>query len=143
MPAPAFYRKLWKRLHGPGTDGASAWDSVVLDTIVRCGRRLRAKGETISAYDEQCALLQARGLATLRNKVAPGLYELQDGVLSAFVKGEANLAGCEPLRLLREINTGNQVGSLCRSDLVPPLCKTLPGNAKNTVSGRIPPTGRQ
>ena len=130
MPAPAFYRKLWKRLHDPGTDGATAWDSVVLDTIVRCGRRLRAKGETISAYDEQCALQQARGLATLRNKVAPGLYELQDGVLSAFVKGEANLAGCEPLRLLREINTGNQVGSLCRSDLVPPLVQDFARQCK-------------
>ena len=107
-----------------------AWDSVVLDTIVRCGRRLRAKGETISAYDEQCALQQARGLAALRNKEAPGLYELQDSVLSAFVKGEANLAGCEPLRLLREINTGNQVGSLCRSDLVPPLVQDFARQCK-------------
>ena len=130
MPAPAFYRKLWKHLHEPGTGGAAAWDSVVLDTIVRCGRRLRAKGETISAYDEQCALQQARGLAALRNKEAPGLYELQDSVLSAFVKGEANLAGCEPLRLLREINTGNQVGSLCRSDLVPPLVQDFARQCK-------------
>ena len=130
MPAPAFYRKLWKHLHEPGTGGAAAWDSVVLDTIVRCGRRLRAKGETISAYDEQCALQQARGLAALRNKEAPGLYELQDSVLSAFVKGEANLAGCEPLRLLREINTGNHVGSLCRSDLVPPLVQDFARQCK-------------
>ncbi len=130
MPAPAFYRKLWKRLHEEGTNGASAWDSVVLDTIVRCGRRLRAKGETISAYDEQCALQQARGLAALRNKEAPGLYELQDGVLSAFVKGEANLAGCEPLRLLREINTGSQVGNLCRGDLLPPLVQDFARQCK-------------
>ena len=120
MPAPAFYRKLWERLHEEET-AARAWDGVVLDTLVRCGRRLRARGETLSAYDEQCALRQARGLAALRGKEAPGLYELQDGVLSAFVKGEANLAGCEPLRLLREINTGNRVGELCRTDLVPPL----------------------
>ena len=122
MPAPAFYRKLWQQLHTEEDAGPErAWDSVVLDTIVRCGRRLRAGGETISAYDETCALQQARGLAALRGKAAPGLYELQDSVLSAFVKGEANLAGCEPLHLLREINTGNRVGSLCRGDLVPPL----------------------
>ena len=122
MPAPAFYRKLWQQLHTEEDAGPErAWDSVLLDTIVRCGRRLRAGGETISAYDEICALRQARGLAALRSKAAPGLYELQDSVLSAFVKGEANLAGCEPLRLLREINTGNRVGSLCRGDLVPPL----------------------
>ena len=130
MPAPAFYRKLWKRLHEEGTNAAEAWDSIVLDTIVRCGRRLRAKGETISAYDEQCALQQARGLAALRNKEAPGLYELQDGVLNAFVKGEANLAGCEPLRLLRDMNTGNQVGDLCRSDLVPPLVQDFARQCK-------------
>lgn len=121
MPAPAFYRKLWARLHEEGTEAAKAWDAVALDTIVRCGRRLRARGETVSTYDEQCALQQARGLAALRGKEAPGLYELQDGVLNAFVKGEASLAGCEPLRLLREINTGNRVGELCRADLVPPL----------------------
>lgn len=130
MPAPAFYRKLWKRLHEEGTDPTDAWSSAVLDTIVRCGRRLRAKGEIISAYDEQCALQQARGLAVLRSKEAPGLYELQDCVLSAFVKGEANLAGCEPLRLLREINTGNRVGSLCRSDLVPPLVQDFARQCK-------------
>ena len=130
MPAPAFYRKLWKRLHEEGTDPTDAWSSVVLDTIVRCGRRLREKGEIISAYDEQCALQQARGLAVLRSKEAPGLYELQDCVLSAFVKGEANLAGCEPLRLLREINTGNRVGSLCRSDLVPPLVQDFARQCK-------------
>ena len=130
MPAPAFYRKLWQRLHQEGTEAAQAWDGVVLDTIARCGRRLRAKGETISAYDEQCALQQARGLAVLRGKPAPGLYELQDGVLSAFVKGEANLAGREPLRLLREINTGTRTGSLCRTDLVPPLVQDFARQCK-------------
>lgn len=130
MPAPAFYRKLWEHLHTDGADAAETWDSVVLDTIVRCGRRLRAKGQTISAYDEQCALQQARGLASLRNKEAPGLYDLQDAILSAFVKGEANLAGCEPLRLLREINTGNRVGTLCRSDLVPPLVQDFARQCK-------------
>lgn len=130
MPAPAFYRKLWQQLHTDGTSTTEAWNSVVLDTIVRCGRRLRAKGEIISAYDEQCALQQAQGLATLRNKAAPGLYELQDSILSAFVKGEANLAGCKPLRLLREINTGNKVGRLCRSDLVPPLVQDFTRQCK-------------
>ena len=130
MPAPSFYRKLWQRLHEEGMDAAEAWDGVVLDTIVRCGRRLRAKGEAVSTYDEQCALRQARGLAALRGKEVPGLYELQDGVLSAFVKGEANLAGCEPLRLLRAINTGDRVGVLCRSDLVPPLVQDFARQCK-------------
>ena len=50
--------------------------------------------------------------------------------MSAFVKGEASLAGCEPLRLLREINTGNRVGGLCRSDLVPPLVQDFARQCK-------------
>lgn len=130
MPAPSFYRKVWQQLHQETMDPDRAWDSVVLDAIVRCGRQLRAKGEPVSAYDAQCALQQARGLAALRGKPAPGLYELQDGVLSAFVKGEANLAGCEPMRLLRQINTGNRVGTLCRSDLVPPLVQDFARQCK-------------
>ena len=130
MPAPSFYRKLWRQLHQEGLQPPQAWDSVVLDTIVRCEQQLRDKGEAVSVYDAQCALQQARSLAALRGKPAPGLYELQDGILSAFVKGEVHLAGCEPMRLLRQINTGNQVGILCRTDLVPPLVQDFSRQCK-------------
>ena len=130
MPAPSFYRRVWQQLHRESLDPTQAWDNVVLDAIVRCGRQLRAKGEAVSSYDAQCAIRQARSLAALRGKPAPGLYELQDGVLGTFVKGEANLAGCEPMRLLRRINTGSRVGRLCRSDLVPPLVQDFARQCK-------------
>lgn len=119
MPSPAFYRDVWKAMHGP--EGENAWDQTVLDYLVKTGRGLRQKGHTISAYDETCALEQAQGLASLRGKSAPGLYELQDAVLSCFVKGEASLSGVEPLRILRKLTTGNEAGQLCTGAPIPPL----------------------
>lgn len=121
MPSPGFYASVWSALHaGPPEQ---VWDQVVLDYLVRTGRRLRSAGAVISAFDETCALRQARGLAELRQKPGPGLYELQDAVLSAFVKGEASLSGVEPLRVLRTLTTGKAVGQLCQGALAPPLAR--------------------
>ena len=119
MPSPGFYASVWAALHEEAR--SQVWDRVVLDYLVRTGRKLRSDGATISAFDETCALQQARGLAELRQKPGPGLYELQDAVLSAFVKGEASLSGVEPLRVLRTLTTGKAVGQLCEGALVPPL----------------------
>lgn len=121
MPSPGFYASVWTALH----DGPPelVWDRVTLDYLVRTGRRLRQDGAVISAFDEMCALQQSRGLAQLRQKTGPGLYELQDGVLSAFVKGEASLSGVEPLRVLRRLTTGKAVGQLCEGAPIPPLAR--------------------
>ena len=121
MPSPGFYDRLWQELHGPEPD--TAWERIILDQLVRTGRRLRKKGENISAFDETCGYQQALGLAQLREKRHPGLYELQDAVLGSFVKGEANLSGLEPMRILRELNTGDRLGTLAEGAAVPPLTK--------------------
>lgn len=121
MPSPGFYDAVWRELHGESPE--TAWETVVLDHLVRTGRKLRSMGENISAFDETCAYSQAMGLAALREKRSPGLYELQDAVLSSFVKGEASLSGLEPMRILRELTTGKTLGSLAAGALVPPLTK--------------------
>lgn len=121
MPAPGFYDQLWRELHSEEPDGA--WERVILDLLVRTGRKLRSMGENISAFDETCAMDMARGLAALREKRSPGLYELQDAVLGSFVKGEANLGSLEPMRILRQRTTGNALGSLAAGAIVPPLTR--------------------
>ncbi len=121
MPSPGFYDQLWRELHCENPQ--NAWETVLLDQLVRTGRALRKKGENISAFDEMCAMDMARGLAALREKRHPGLYELQDAVLGSFVKGEASLSGLEPMQLLRERTTGKALGSLASGALVPPLTK--------------------
>lgn len=129
MPSPGFYAGVWAALH-TGAPPEQVWDQVVLDYLVRAGRRLRSDGAAISAFDEICALQQARGLAQLRQKPGPGLYELQDAVLSAFVKGEASLSGVEPLRVLRTLTTGKAVGKLCEGALAPPLARDFDEQCK-------------
>ena len=120
MPSPGYYQAIWEALH---SDPDTAWETVLLDHLVRTGRKLRRMGENISAYDESCAMDQARGLAALREKQAPGLYELQDAVLSSFVKGEATLSTLEPMRILRKLTTGDALGALAQGAAVPPLTK--------------------
>ncbi|MCI8849198.1 MAG: hypothetical protein HFF86_07970 [Oscillibacter sp.] len=119
MQAPGFYQRVWEYLHGGEPE--NAYGQAVLDLLASVGRRLRHKGETLSVADETCALDMARGLAWLRGKRQPGLYELRDGVLTAFVKGEATAATCLPLEILRRFTTGDQVGKLPDSALIPPL----------------------
>ena len=121
MPAPGFYDQIWQELHSDEPEGA--WERVILDALVRTGRKLRSMGENISAFDETCAMDMARGLASLREKRSPGLYELQDAVLGSFVKGEANPGSLEPMRILRSRTTGSALGSLAAGAIVPPLTK--------------------
>ena len=128
MPAPGFYDAIWNAIHKDAPE--KAWCTVLLDHLVRTGRRLRKLGENISAFDETCAMDQALGLAALREKRWPGLYELQDAVLGSFVKGEASLSGLEPMRILRELTTGKNLGSLAAGALVPPLTKDFEARCK-------------
>lgn len=120
MQSPGFYQKVWELLEGAeNTEGV--YEAAVLHQLVSAGRGARRKKENLSSYDIICALSMAKGLAALRGKREPGLYELQDAALSSFVKGECNPSTDTPLRILGELNTGKQAGSLCADALRPPL----------------------
>ena len=116
MQSPGFYELVWKRI---GEE--NPYTSALLQQMVSVGRQARQKKENISSYDEICALSMAQGLAALRGKREPGLYELKDAALSSFVKGEYNPSTDLPLRLLAELNTGRQVGKLPSNALRPPI----------------------
>ena len=120
MPSPGFYQRVWEHIVETGTV-EEAYQETVLNQLVQTGRQARRKKESLSSYDEICAFSMARGLAALRGKWEPGLYELQDAALSSFVKGECSLSTDLPLRILGELNTGKQVGKLCGDALRPPL----------------------
>lgn len=122
MQSPGFYQKVWEQLlalSGSGPEGV--YEAALLHQMVSAGRRARKKKENLSSYDIICAFSMAKGLAALRGKREPGLYELKDAALSSFVKGECSPSTDLPLQILQEINTGNQVGRLCEDALRPPL----------------------
>lgn len=133
MPFPGFYQKIWELLQekeqlqetAQEESGAQKesepYARAILDMIVATGKAVRRAEGSTSTYDEICACSMAEGLAALRGKPQPGAYELQDAVLSCFVKGEYTLATDEPMRLLRRQMTGRRVGELCRSAGEPPV----------------------
>ena len=120
MQSPGFYQQVWDRLLKKETP-EGAYEGAALHQLVSAGRQARKKKEPLSSYDIICALSMAKGLAALRGKQEPGLYELRDAALSSFVKGEDSPSTDLPLRILSELNTGKQVGSLCRDADRPPL----------------------
>lgn len=120
MQSPGFYQQVWERLMG-GENPQDAYEDSVLHQLVSAGRRARQKKESLSSYDVICALSMAKGLAALRGKREPGLYELRDAALSSFVKGECNPSTDLPLQILQKLNTGKQVGKLCADANRPPL----------------------
>lgn len=144
MQSPGFYHRVWRNIEngnrtkssgweeeglaaGTGEDQAEkrkqtgAYEEAVLHFLAETGRQARRKEESVSSYDEICAFSMAQGLAALRGKQEPGIYELRDCACSAFVKGELNLSTDGALRILKSLTTGSQVGRLCKEAARPPL----------------------
>lgn len=147
MPFPGFYQEIWEHVqeaeqgvseeksgehlaHEELTYMSLPYARAVLDMIVATGKAVRRAEGSASTYDEICACSMVEGLAALRGKPQPGAYELQDAVLSCFVKGEYNLATDEPMRLLRRQMTGRRVGELCQSAGEPPVLQDFRAQCK-------------
>lgn len=134
MPHPGFYQNIWAGISS-GAGGLHSlrdkvFEEAVLSAIVVTGKAVRKKEGCLSSYDEICAYSMAQGLASLRGKREPGVYELKDAVLSCFVKGEYNLSTDTPLRLLIRQLTGKQVGVLCQAASVPPIIMEFEAQCK-------------
>ncbi len=144
MPFPGFYQEIWEHVQADEQGEMQPYDRAVMDMIVATGKAVRRAEGSASTYDEICACSMAGGLAALRGKPQPGAYELQDAVLSCFVKGEYNLATDEPMRLLRRQMTGRRVGELCQGAGEPPvlqdfraLCKRYGLQNANTLENDV------
>ncbi len=118
MPYTGFYQKIWEGLSRQIQD---PYEESVLELLIASGKEVRRAEGAVSTYDEICAWQMAQGLAALRGKPQPGAYELQDAVLSSYVKGEYNIASDMPLRALRRLMTGTGSGALCTLADVPPI----------------------
>ncbi|MCB9592613.1 MAG: hypothetical protein H6719_07765 [Sandaracinaceae bacterium] len=75
MPSPAYYQELWE--HGPQAAGERMLELAV--------KRLREKGQSVSAADLIAAETMTRGLMRLRGHAAMARVDLLDGVAAALV----------------------------------------------------------
>jgi len=118
MPHPSYYHDLYSRFDD--TD-ESVFRNTTLVYIAKLAANLRKGKENISLSEEAAAFAMCQGLASLRDKPQPGVYEFLDGVQSAFVKGELNLATSfvmsEAVNLLR----GEKIGAVAPTAPVPPI----------------------
>ncbi|MCL2360477.1 MAG: DUF5682 family protein [Defluviitaleaceae bacterium] len=118
MPHPSYYHDLYRRFDDTDKGG---FRNTTLVYIAKLAANLRKNKENVSLSEEAAAFAMCQGLASLRDKSQPGVYEFLDGVQSAFVKGELNLATSfimsEAVKLLR----GEKIGVVAPSAPVPPI----------------------
>lgn len=143
MQNPGFYDKIWKHIKeklSMSEIPTDVYENVVLDTLLKCAKKSGKANLLITMSDISSAVTMYEGLAVLRNKKAPGLYELYDSVQSCFVKGELNAASDVPLKILNEVAMGSEIGKLCDTAEKIPLIKDfeeLSGKYKLKVNSII------
>lgn len=102
-------------------DVSNIYSDAVLDILLKTAKAGNKENFLITMSDISSAVTMYKGLSLLRDKKAPGLYELYDSVQGCFVKGELNAASEIPLRILRKIATGSKIGKLCANAPKTPL----------------------
>ncbi len=126
MQNPGFYCSVWQGLEEcleNHTEPNNVYSDVAMNMLLSCAKRSGKSGLLVTMSDISSAVTMYEGLAALRGKKSPGLYELYDCVQSCFVKGELNASSDLPLRLLSEIATGKEIGKLCDTAEKIPLIK--------------------
>ncbi|MCM3781827.1 DUF5682 family protein [Neobacillus mesonae] len=118
MPYVNYYQEAWLRLE-QGSD--SPFTIASLNFLSQLVRKLRREQESASTSDAIEAYSMIQGLASLRRKREGGVYELLDGVLSSFVKGEQNLARNKPIEALEGLLTGEMMGVLAANEFSVPI----------------------
>lgn len=118
MPHPAYYHRVWEAAQA-GSETPFTESSI--DFLIRCGKAARQKDAGISTFDEICGVQMMEGLSALRGKPECGVFELSDGVLSCFVKGERDISSEIPLLLLKRQLSGRRTGSLWSGAPIPPI----------------------
>lgn len=120
MPAPRYYGEVWQQLDVPGAEPLA---EVAGRLLVEIGRRTRAArlSHGMSAADAIAALQQARLLARMRGHAGPAREDLLDALRSCFVKGAMEGDGALVFALVREVLSGDRVGSVPPEAGVPPL----------------------
>lgn len=129
MPYVNYYQQIWKQLSArKPTEVFNQSNLFIISTL---SKELRKNEETISTSDGIEAYAMIQGLAQLRHKREGGVYELQDGIRTAFVKGEDSFANVKPLELLSTLLTGNEIGEVAPNEFIPPIVKDFKESCSN------------
>lgn len=129
MPYVNYYQQIWKQLSARKPTEVFKQSNLFIISIL--SKELRKNEESISTSDGIEAYAMIQGLAQLRHKREGGVYELQDGIRTAFVKGEDSFANVKPLELLSTLLTGNEIGEVAPNEFIPPIVKDFKESCSN------------
>jgi len=127
MPHPSYYQDMYRRLINGEDDFIR---KTTLSYIARLAKALRKNRENVSISEEAAAFAMCLGLADLRDKPQPGVYEFLDGVQSAFVKGELNMSTSFIMTEAEQQLRGQKIGAVAKNAPVPPVVIDFLATAK-------------
>lgn len=130
MSCPGFYDNIMQRLK-KGSDITTVYDDACLELLIKTAKKASEKDIPISIADITSARSVMTGLAALRNVSQCGLYEVEDGITSAFIKGEKTLSSSMPLSIMRKLATGSGIGHIGDASHVPPLIDDFKKQCEN------------
>jgi hypothetical protein len=115
MPNPGFYHRVWQ-------DRRAGKEDTHRGLLADVAKRLRERGQPISAADLIAAETTARGLAALRGHPEVWRNDLVDGMIGALIKEELDAGGRHPLLdAVHEVLRGGERGRLATGAKLPPL----------------------
>ena len=120
MGYPYFYDCIFKAVMENGSH-EGVYDDVTLGFLTETAGACAEKDLPAALPDVTAARSLMKGLAALRGVRECGIYELFDGVTSAFIKGEKTLSSAMPLELLSRLAAGTGIGHIGDKAHVPPL----------------------
>jgi len=140
MPYPGYYQAVYDNLE---KSESNFFHKTTLIYITKLAKILRKNRENISLSEESAAFAMGLGLADMRDKEQPGVYELIDGVQSAFVKGELNMSTSFVMEAAARLLRGEKIGKVGKDAPVPPIVLDFTNIAtsyKMNITSTIPKT---
>lgn len=118
MPAPAFYRWLWRTQRTGTEPGAAA-----LDLMGRIAHHVRQRGEPISTAELIAAQEQLLGLARLRGEQCPTRETVRDAIRATWVKTATPETTDRLLGQVDAFLVGHRLGKVPSTADVPPIVR--------------------
>jgi len=107
--APLYYDKVWgEMIRNPN----EAYKRIALSLIARIILKLRGQGEIISTADSIAAYTTTRLLSKLRRREQPILEDIQDALITIYVKENEEIESRQLIDILDSLVMGTRIGKV-------------------------------
>ncbi|MHA1449967.1 MAG: DUF5682 family protein [Candidatus Hodarchaeales archaeon] len=115
IESPYYQNEIWKKLQKNDEDRKNVYNDTALQMLLEISRKLQQSNNRVSTADSINGYQMAKNLAAFRGSEQVTHDDLNDAIITTFVKGEIAIQGREILKITRELLTGNKVGRVFSS----------------------------